>query len=94
METSTNQTDATDLIPARLAVAAATAGVMDTGGRYAVPTFTLPSWVWADEPAPNDQLEPMDPQEVRNLMQLDVVHNPLLGDVWRDDINDQLVDSS
>lgn len=89
-----SQTDATDIIPARLGGAAASAAVMDTAGSLTIPGISLPVWVWADDPVHQDQLEPMAPQEIPNLMQLDVVHNPLLGDMWRDDINDQLLDSS
>lgn len=47
----------------------------------------------APEPVPDD-LEPMSPSEANRLMQLDEAHNPLLAELWRDNMNDDLIDSA
>ena len=33
----------------------------------------------------------MDPIEASGLLEMDARHNPLLADLWRDDVNDDLV---
>ena len=92
-------TDATGIIPARLGVGALTAVFVGTGGLVTVPTIELPSWIpilieeqVTVELMP-DRLEPISIPEANVLMQLDESHNPLLADLWRDEVNDDLVDN-
>lgn len=92
-------TDATGIIPARLGVGATTSMYVGTGGLLVVPILVLPSWIpvpVADAISPEPEisdLAPMSPVEAGRLMQLDESHNPLLADLWRDDMNDSLVDN-
>ena len=91
-------TDATGIIAPRLEIGTMTAVFVDTGGMLTVPIFELPSWMSiggqiAAEPEP-DELVPMSPSETRLLMSLDESHNPMLAELWRDDMNDDLVDNS
>jgi len=41
-----------------------------------------------------ESLDLMSLTEVTNLMDLDSVRNPLLAELWRDDVNDGLIDGS
>ena len=100
LPTQSSTTDASGIIPARLDVGALSAVFVGTGGMMLVPTIELPSWIsisiegqFAPDLVP-DRLEPMSLPEVNRLMQLDEFYNPLLADLWRDDVNDDLVDSS
>ena len=98
VSTHSSTTDAADIIPARLGNAAMAAVFVGTGGMMISPIVELPTWIPVfakGQAVPKPQaegIEPMSPPEANLLMQLDEIHNPLLADLWRDDINDGLVD--
>ena len=94
-----NTTDAAGIIPPRLGIGASAAVFVGTGGFLHVPTIGLPAWIpvpteWQYGERPEaDHLTPMSPPDIYGLLQLDESHNPMLADLWRDDMNDDLVDS-
>jgi hypothetical protein len=86
--------DATGIIPPRLGVAAITVGAETAAGMVFVPVIQIPAWEEFEEdslsePDSMNFLEPMD-----DLMDLDSVHNPLLAEHWRDDVNEDLISNS
>ena len=90
-----NETDAAYIIPARLGAVAAAVGIADTAGRIRFPTISIPTWTDLDiGEGFLDRPTLMPDSEIPELMRLDDRHNPLLGELWRDEVNDLEADRS
>ena len=80
--------DASDMIPARLGMTASIAMVIGTSGLFAIPVIQIPTWEKiVDEADPGLLL--MSDVDESHLMDLDSLHNPLLAELWRHDVDDE-----
>jgi hypothetical protein len=94
----TAPTDASDHIPARYGHTAGTAVSVDTGLTVSIPVMLLPSFQFLElEPMEltpiQEEVTPFSEEELLKLLRPNSLTTPLLADIWRDDVNDERVDS-
>ncbi len=92
-------TDSSQILTARYGDTAGIAITVDTGLSVSIGTEIMPYYriiipeIIYPSPSPYKELLQFNESEISRLMHPDSMANPVLADIWRDEVNDEFISS-
>jgi hypothetical protein len=99
MNYSNISADSSQIISSRYCESAGISIIVDTGLSVSIQTELSPFLkILSPEliqppPLHDNEIIPFDESEISRLIHLDSLANPILADIWRDEVNDEFVSS-